>query len=82
MDYAILGDNICMKGARAIDDVLRGVVNRCSVLGNHRGSDDTWSKIYNAGESGEEESAERTSGRYTTPRAWICDELETGNSPL
>jgi hypothetical protein len=51
-------------------------------LGNHRGSDDPWSKIYNAGESGEEESAERTSGRYTTPRAWICDELETGNSPL
>lgn len=82
MGYAILGDIMCMKGARAVDDLLRGVVNRCSGLGNHRGSDDPWSKIYNAGESGEEESAERTSDRYTTPRAWICDELETDNSPL
>jgi hypothetical protein len=71
-----------MEGARAIDDLLRGVVNWFSGLGNHRGSDDPWSKIYNAGESGEEVSAERTSGRYSTPLAWICDELETDSSPL
>jgi hypothetical protein len=57
MGFTILGDIICVEGAPAIDYLLRGVVNGFSGLGNNRGSEDPWSKIYNPGESGEEDSA-------------------------